>query len=56
MSTSWSFEGDWLTLGNTAAQKQGSIYDKWVIPFEKRIEKYITFPFGLSLTAILKKR
>jgi SAM-dependent methyltransferase len=42
--------------GRRLAKNQGSLYDKWVIPFEKCIERYITFPFGLSLTAILKKR
>ncbi len=41
--------------GQNLVSSQGGIYDKYVIPFEKKIEKYITFPFGLSLTAILKK-
>ncbi|MCD4664844.1 MAG: hypothetical protein K8R68_06190, partial [Bacteroidales bacterium] len=42
--------------GLNIVKNQGSVYDKFVIPIEKRIEKYITFPFGLSLSAIIKKR
>ena len=42
--------------GLSLAKNQGGIYDKYVIPFEKQIEKLIEFPFGLSLTAILQKR
>lgn len=42
--------------GLNLAKNQGGIYDKYVIPFEKQIERLITFPFGLSLTVILKKR
>ena len=42
--------------GFNLAKNQGGIYDKYIIPFEKHLEKVITFPFGLSLTAILKKR
>ena len=42
--------------GFNLAKNQGGIYDKYVIPFEKHLEKIITFPFGLSLTAILRKR
>jgi len=42
--------------GFNLAKNQGGIYDKYVIPFEKNIEKIIKFPFGLSLTAILRKR
>lgn len=34
---------------------QGNIYDKYIIPFESFIEKYIRFPFGLSMTAVLQK-
>ena len=34
----------------------GQIYDKYIIPFERTIEKYIRFPIGLTLTVILKKR
>ncbi|MEX0813217.1 MAG: class I SAM-dependent methyltransferase [Chitinophagales bacterium] len=42
--------------GRDLVSKQGGIYDKYIIPFEKQIEKFITFPFGLSLTAVLKKK
>jgi SAM-dependent methyltransferase len=42
--------------GVNMVKNQGGIYDKYVIPFEKQLEKFITFPFGLSLTAILKRR
>ena len=42
--------------GENLVSTQGNIYDKYVIPFEKKLEKLITFPFGLSLTAILKKK
>jgi ubiquinone/menaquinone biosynthesis C-methylase UbiE len=42
--------------GADLVESQGKIYDKLVIPMEKQVEKYITFPFGLSLTAILRKK
>jgi 2-polyprenyl-3-methyl-5-hydroxy-6-metoxy-1,4-benzoquinol methylase len=42
--------------GEKLVRTEGNIYDKFVIPFEKQIERYVTFPFGLSLTAILKKK
>lgn len=42
--------------GTVLVKNQGGIYDKYVIPFEGKIEKFITFPFGLSLTAVLKKK
>lgn len=42
--------------GTSLVKNQGGIYDKYVIPFEGKIEKFITFPFGLSLTAVLKKK
>lgn len=42
--------------GENLLKNQGSIYETYIIPFEKVIEKYIKFPFGLSLTAILQKR
>lgn len=42
--------------GASLIKNQGSLYDKYVIPFEQSIEKYFTFPFGLSLTAILKRK
>ncbi|MFC2093885.1 class I SAM-dependent methyltransferase [Bacteroidota bacterium] len=41
--------------GDQLVKNQGSVYDKYVIPFEKYVEKFIKFPFGLSLTAILQK-
>lgn len=41
--------------GQKLFQTQGKLYDNYIIPFEEYIEKYITFPFGLSLTMILKK-
>ena len=42
--------------GVSLVKNQGGVYDKYVIPFERKIEKYITFPFGLSLTAVLKRK
>lgn len=43
------------SAGTDLVKNQGSIYDKYIIPFEEKLEKVITFPFGLSLTAILRK-
>ncbi len=42
--------------GRDLAKNQGGIYDKYIIPFEKKMEKYITFPFGLSVSAVLEKK
>jgi len=42
--------------GTELAKNHGVTYEKYVIPFESKIEKFIKFPFGLSLTMILKKR
>jgi len=42
--------------GTSLIKNQGSFYDKYIIPFEQKIEKYVNFPFGLCLTAILKKK
>jgi len=42
--------------GLNFVKNNGGIYDKYVIPFEKQVERLVTFPFGLSLTAILKRR
>ena len=42
--------------GLNLAKTEGGIYDKYIIPFEKMIEKVIDFPLGLSLTAILRRR
>jgi 2-polyprenyl-3-methyl-5-hydroxy-6-metoxy-1,4-benzoquinol methylase len=41
--------------GKNLVSSQGGVYDKYIIPFEGAIEKFITFPFGLSLNAVLKK-
>ena len=35
---------------------QGGIYDRFLIPISKGIERWITLPFGLSLTGVLSKR
>jgi ubiquinone/menaquinone biosynthesis C-methylase UbiE len=37
-------------------KNQGKLYDKYLIPIEKFYEKFITLPFGLSITCILEKR
>lgn len=44
-----SSKGEKLLHGN------GVIYDTIVIPIERFIERYIRFPFGLTLTMILRK-
>jgi len=48
-----------ITLKSNRGQylfhNQGTVYNRFIIPFEKN-EKYITFPFGLNLTAILRKK
>ena len=44
------------TDGVQLVKNQGNIYDKYVIPFESFIEKFLRFPFGLSLTAVLQKK
>jgi 2-polyprenyl-3-methyl-5-hydroxy-6-metoxy-1,4-benzoquinol methylase len=44
------------TEGVQLVKNQGNIYDKYVIPFESFIEKFMRFPLGLSLTAILQKK
>ena len=41
--------------GTSLVKNEGNIYDKVIIPLEGFIEKFITFPFGLSLTVVLKK-
>ncbi len=43
------------TNGAQLVKNQGNIYDKYVIPFESFIEKFVRFPLGLSLTAVLQK-
>ena len=42
--------------GINLANKQGKIYDKYIIPFEKWYESFLTIPFGLSLTGVLSKK
>jgi len=44
------------TDGVKLVRNQGNIYDKYLIPFESFIEKFVRFPFGLSLTAVLQKK
>jgi SAM-dependent methyltransferase len=41
--------------GNNLLCRQGVFYDRFIIPFEQFIEKYIDFPIGLNLTLVLKK-
>ena len=42
--------------GISLAGSQGGFYDKYLIPIEGLIEKFITFPFGLSLTCIIQTK
>lgn len=44
------------TDGVQLVKNQGNVYDKYIIPFESFIEKYIRFPLGLSVTAVLLKK
>jgi ubiquinone/menaquinone biosynthesis C-methylase UbiE len=44
------------TNGVQLVKNQGNVYDKYIIPFESFIEKFIRFPFGLSITAVLQKK
>lgn len=44
------------TDGVQLVKNQGSVYDKYVIPLESTLEKFIHFPLGLSLTAVLQKK
>lgn len=41
--------------GSKLVKNQGQFYENFIIPFEQYLEKYFSFPFGLSLTAVLKK-
>lgn len=41
--------------GANLVSNQGKIYDKYIVPFQKFVEKYIRPPIGLSLTIILQK-
>ena len=42
--------------GVDLVKNQGKLYDKYLIPIEKFYEKFITLPFGLSITGILEKK
>jgi len=42
--------------GVALVAKQGALYDKYLIPLESFYDKFLRFPFGLSLTGILQKR
>jgi len=44
------------TDGVQLVKNQGNVYDRYVIPFESFVEKFIRFPLGLSLTAVLQKK
>lgn len=44
------------TDGVQLVKNQGNVYDKYIIPFESFIEKFIRFPLGLSVTAVLQKK
>ncbi|MEN0000150.1 MAG: methyltransferase domain-containing protein [Pseudomonadota bacterium] len=42
--------------GVDAIQREGKIYDQYLIPFQQRIERFIRPPLGLSLNAVLRKK
>ncbi len=42
--------------GAALVKNQGGVYDKYIIPLEGKLERFVTFPFGLSLTAILQRK
>ncbi len=42
--------------GKNLVQTHGQFYDRYIIPFERFMEKIIRFPLGLTLTVILKKQ
>ena len=42
--------------GVRLVRNQGNIYDRYVIPFESFVEKFVRLPIGLSITAILQVR
>ncbi len=42
--------------GVDLVKNQGKFYDKYLIPIEKFYERFITLPFGLSITGILEKK
>ncbi len=41
--------------GINLVNNQGKVYDKYVVPFQAFIEKFMRPPIGLSLTAVIKK-
>ena len=41
--------------GAALVSNQGALYDKYVIPLEHFWDKFIRFPFGLSLTGVLER-
>lgn len=41
--------------GVKVVENQGMLYDRYLIPFQAWLEKYIEFPIGLSLAAVLEK-
>ncbi|MEO1700940.1 MAG: methyltransferase domain-containing protein [Pseudomonadota bacterium] len=42
--------------GVGAIQREGKIYDRYLIPIQERIEKFVRPPIGLSLNAVLRKK
>ena len=42
--------------GVKLVSNQGGVYDKYIIPLTKRMERWITFSFGLSLSGVLVKK
>lgn len=48
--------GPWSCEGEELLKKEGKIYDRYIIPFERYLERFIRFPFGLSLTAVVEKK
>ena len=42
--------------GVELVKNEGALYDRYVIPFEKFYERFITLPFGLSITGVLIKK
>lgn len=41
--------------GRQLISTQGYFYDRYLIPIESFLEKFINFPFGLNLTIVLEK-
>lgn len=42
--------------GVKLVHNQGKLYDKYIVPFQSFIEKFIRPPIGLSLTAVIRKK